>query len=387
MNIAFLFNSDHPSLGGYYGPPVMDLILKTGILQNEVRSMRVSVGDILTFSAAGESKDPTYDYLVQLCRKVYVPNSFHHLNMEKLEATFRNATVYCWLVQNITSAAAQLLDQKLDPVDCYLGAMDVNFSTPLHLKFFRNSLIEKYRLNGRRCAVFYDMGLNEDPDISVKESFEEHGYIVSYEDQGARRTIFDNYDTLAHFKRVESFKEFCSTLPELTTDDASDLAHSLEELHPKLFDAFAAAARTLDRAETEEDYAQAALSGRRLLERTADSLFSPSDTEWKGRKVGAAQYKNRLWAYVEQALEASGNASERLVPLGKEADRLVDLFNAGLHAAPTKQKVELAFRDLIIWLSVVIKINPEMARDPYEPYGDELASFWNSVVSRHNDET
>jgi hypothetical protein len=45
----------------------------------------------------------------------------------------------------------------------------------------------------------------------------------------------------------------------------------------------------LDRAETEEDLAQAALSGRRLLEKTADYLFPPQPTDWNGRKVGKAQ--------------------------------------------------------------------------------------------------
>lgn len=382
MNVAFLFNSDHPALGGDYGQPVMDLILSAAVLQNEQRSMRVSMGDIVTFGAAAQSRSPTYDFLEQLCRSVYVPGCFDRLDRNKLEATFRTATVYCWLLQNITKEAAQKLHEQLEKNDCYLGSMDVRFSLPLQLQFFRNSLVEKYRLSGRKCVAFYDMGQNEDPDIVVKEGFEKHGFSVDYEDQGARRSIFDNYDSIEHFKRVESFKSFCSGLPSLNADDASDLAHSLEELHPKLFDAFAAAARTLERAETEEDYAQAALSGRRLLERTADSLFPPRIDDWKGRKVGPAQYKNRLWAYVENALAASGASAERLEFLGKEADRLVELFNAGLHASPSRQNVELAFRDLIMWLSAVININPEMARDPYQPYGEEVASFWQSVVSR-----
>jgi hypothetical protein len=380
MNLAFLFNSDHPKLGGYYGPPVMDLILGANVLQKENRPMRVSVGDILTYSAASQNKHPTSDFLEQLCRKVYIPISFDRLKKYKLEATFTTATVYCWLFQNMTQQAGEHLHRSLEPNDCYLGCMDVDFSLPLHLQFFRNSLIEKYRLNGTRCAVFFDMGQNEDPDVCVKDGFDQNGFGVKYEDQGARRTIFDNYDSLDHFKRVESFKSFCSRLRGLNDDDASALAHSLEELHPKLFDAFAAAARTLERAETEEDYAQAALSGRRLLERTADALFAPRDAEWHGRKVGPAQYKNRLWAYVGQALSASGAPPERLKLLGKEADRLIELFNAGLHAGPTCEKVELAFRDLIVWLSAVIDINPAMARDPYQPYRNEIDSFWQSVV-------
>lgn len=377
MNIAFLFNSDHSSLGTCYGFFVGDLILGANVLQKEKRSMRVSVGDILTYSAVSQSETRTYDHLKKLCQQLYLPISFDRLNKQKLEATFTTATVYCWLFQNMTKQAGDHLHKILEPNDCYLGCMDVDFSQPLHLLFFRNSLIEEYRLMGTKCAVFYEMGRNEDPDMSVKDQFEQHGFTLEYEDQGVRRTSFDNYDSLDHFKRVESFKSFCSRLPDLNSDDASALAHSLEELHPKLFDAFAAAARTLLRSETEEDYAQVALSGRRLLEQTADALFPPRDEEWNGRKVGIHQYKNRLWAYVESALSASGEPSERLMPLGEEVDRLVSLFNFGLHATPTREKVELAFRDLIIWLSKVVDINPAMSRDPYQPYMGEIKRFCN----------
>jgi len=379
MNIAFLFNSDHPDLGGYYGPPVMDLILSANVLQKEQRSMRVSVGDILTYS---QCQPRTYDALENLCREVYTPISFDRLNMHRLEATHTTATVYCWLFQNMTQLTGERLHSGLESNDCYLGCMDVDFSRPLHLQFFRNSLIENYRLSRKKCSIFYDMGHNEDPDVCLKDSFESYGFDVDFEDQGARRTIFDKYDSLAHFKRVESFKSFCSNLPSLNDDDASELAHSLEELHPKLFDALAAAARALERSETEEDYAQAALSGRRFLEKVADAIFPPRADDWNGRKVGATQYKNRLCAYVEQALSSSGEAPERLKTLGKEVDRLIELFNAGLHAAPTREKVELAFRDLILWLSTVININPAMARDPYLPYSGEVDAFWLSEVSR-----
>jgi len=118
----------------------------------------------------------------------------------------------------------------------------------------------------------------------------------------------------------------------------------LEELHPKLFDAFAAAARTLDRAETEEDLAQAALSGRRLLEKTADYLFPPQSIDWNGRKVGKAQYKNRLWAYVERTLLASRGADlTALDRLGKEANRLLNYSMLGYTPTQLVKKSSLPF--------------------------------------------
>lgn len=377
MNIALLFNSDHPALGGWYGGAVMDRILGTNELQAVNRSMRISVGDVLTYSAASRSKTPTLASLVQLCQAVYRPKDFDRLILDRLNQTHGKATVYCWLFQNMTASIGDALHSQLHPDPTYLGAMDVDFLEPLHLYFFRNSLVEQYRLHGKRCSIFYGMGSSEDPDLAVQEIFESHGFSINYEDTGARRTIFDNYDTLEHFRRVEDFKRIFAQFDGLDEARTSDLALNLEELHPALFNAFASAARALERAETEEDYAQAALSGRRLLERTADYLFPPQEEKWNGRKVGPAQYKNRLWAYIAQTIaEAEVADSGMLERLGKEADRLVDLFNAGLHANPTRQKVESSFRDLVVWLSSVIEISPDASRRPYLAYNDELFNFF-----------
>jgi hypothetical protein len=381
MNIAFLFNSDHPSYGGDYGGPIMELILSAGVLQRAQRHMRVSIGDILTYGAAAQSKTPTIGFLVKLCRAVYSPVIFDRLLRDRLEATHGRATVYCWLFQNMTAPLAGELHEHLKPDDSYLGAMDVNFSHPLHLSFFRNSLIERYRFNERQCSIFYVMADNQGPDVEVQEELENQGFTVSYEDIGARRTIFDDYDNLEHFKRIASFSEVFSQLAGLDTDHISDLVHSLEELHPKLFDAFAAASQVLQRAETEEDYAQAGLSGRRLLESTADYLFPARAEKWNGRNVGRENYKNRLWAYIEQTInEWPGADSSALTRLGKEVDNLVDLFNACVHGHPTRTEAESAFAALVFWLSDVIKLAPAAARRPYLAYEESLERFFEQVM-------
>jgi hypothetical protein len=361
----------------------MDRILGAQELQKASRHMRVSIGDVLTYGAAAGSG---IDSLVALCRAVYEPQIFDRLIYDRLEATHGKATVYCWVFQNMTAPIAEALHTKLALDPAYLGAMDVEFSRPRHLQFFRNSLCEDYRLYGKRCSVFYAMGDNEDPDLVVREGFERHGFTVDYEDAGARRTIFDNYDTIEHFKRVEDFKLVFSGFNNIGADRASDLTLSLEELHPKLFDAFASAARTLERAETEEDYAQAALSGRRLLERTANYLFPPREEMWNGREVGPAEYKNRLWAYIEETITSSvvTRDPDALNILGKEADRLGALFNEGLHADPTQEKVEAAFGAFVIWLSKVIELAPAAARKPYLAYEEGLMKLVNDFISQEH---
>ena len=66
MNVAFLFNSDHQSLGGYYGPPIKRAILGTRVLQESSR--RVPQVSILRPGKAQLSITPH----LQASRSLYV---------------------------------------------------------------------------------------------------------------------------------------------------------------------------------------------------------------------------------------------------------------------------------------------------------------------------
>lgn len=384
MNIAFLFNSDHESLGCCYGLAVLKRILDTQELQRVNRHMRVSIGDILTtLTAIGKGKR-SVSYLVELCHSLYKPKLFNQLIYERIEKTYGMANIYSWLFQNITIEIAENLHSKLSSDPSYLGAMDVDFSVPLQLKHFRNSLLESYRLRGKYCSIYYYLGEDELPlDVAIQECFEQYGFSVDYEDLGCRRTYFDKYDSLKHFKRVEDFMRIFSKFKGLSVDQISNITLNIEEIHPKLFDAFAAAARSVKRSETEEDYAQIALTGRRLLEKIADYLFPPQKSKLNGRDVSENKFKNRLWAYIEQTLkESKAFDSNLLKNLGNEADRLFEVFNTGLHANTTRVKIKKEFVALIIWLSDIIALSPASVRKPYLAYEDKVRGFINKYLKK-----
>lgn len=368
MDIALLFNPQHPTLSGSYGYAVMRLILGTGVLQSSNRHMRISRGDVVTTTT-------------EASKALYVPRNLDLLIHERKDALFRPAAIWCWQFQNATVEIAARLHEALLSCPSFLGAMDLNFSDALQLRAFRNSLPEVYRVMGRRCWLFYHMGEAWAVDMATKEIFEQYNFIVETENMGARRTVFDNYDSAEHFHRVSDFNSVFARFEGLDGDSVSDLALLLEEIHPKLFDALASAARAVDRAETEEDLAQAALSGRRLMEKIADYLYPPHHGKRKGRDVGRDKFKNRLWAYIEDTLAETGlEDSSMLLRLGKEADRLVDLFNSGLHSHPERGKVETAFRDLVIWLTKAIQISPTHARKAYLAYEDEIGRFMRRIA-------
>ncbi|HEY5305419.1 MAG TPA: hypothetical protein VIJ52_01945 [Pseudolabrys sp.] len=202
---------------------------------------------------------------------------------------------------------------------------------------------------------------------------------------GARRTIFDNYDSLEHFRRVADFARTISALPRGSENLASDVTFDLEELHPKLFDALAACVRVYARSETEEDLAQLALSGRRFLESIADALFPPSEEQFEGRLVTKERYRNRLWAYLKLAMIRTGKFEEQAFSsMGKEVDRLIELFNSALHDRITKDRITEALIDLVSWIRAVADLDRRGFRQPYLAYRGELVSFAREIIKNQS---
>ncbi|RZJ44189.1 MAG: hypothetical protein EON87_10495 [Brevundimonas sp.] len=354
----------------------MELIFSTGVLQRIDRQARVSVGDILTYGYTARLGGRTVGDVAMLDREVYTPHGWQRLIPDRLEATHGVATVYCWLIQGLAQEDAERLNAALSDDEGYLGAFEVSFANPLQLQFFRNSLITRYRIGRGNLTELFSMDEGEDPDLAIKEMAEKASMSVDYEDYGARQTFFDKYDTIEHFRKVEDFKRVFGRFAGMTPDRAGALTLSLEELHPKVFSALSAAARAVEAAQDEEGLAQAALSARRLLEQIADYLFPPRSQMVDGRKIGRAEYKNRLWAYIKLALQAENKPTEpTLTRLGKEADRLIERFNAGLHANMSQKTVELALSDLARWLSEVLDISPSQARKPYLAFEQEMSDF------------
>jgi hypothetical protein len=121
MNVAYLFDSDHSSLGFWYGGTVLQMILKTNVLQKSKRQMRVLVGDILTFSVGRRFGIQTYDDWAELTAAVLEPSGWSELNYKKLEGVLGQKTIYCWVFQNISLDLAKALWPAPDFVDRHLS--------------------------------------------------------------------------------------------------------------------------------------------------------------------------------------------------------------------------------------------------------------------------
>ncbi len=388
MNCAFLFNSSHSSLSGFYGHKILEKILSTSVLQSSQRSMRISVGDILPFAYDPETKE-TRNIGKANAAFENIPEGLRFFNTQAGPIT-DDMIIYCWIFQNISIDLMMDLHNQLRSDETYHGVLELDFSIQRHLVQFRNNLIEHYRFCGKECSIFYMMH-NEDPDLSEKETLEKAGFETSYEDIGGRTSIFDGFNTYDHFCRIEDFRSFMLQLnwPE---EQVSQLIYDLEELHPYLFDILFAAVRTHENSEIIEELSQAHLSGRRFIEHLADFLFKEQKEPYKCldgeyRDVKQSNYTNRIAAYIEQAMKSSGTIEkETLESLGKEIYRLYnDVFCKGVHKpyASNKEFESLKknqaenFSDLGSWLLKLIELHPTSFRKPYLAYGEHIKDLFS----------
>ncbi|HMK06144.1 MAG TPA: hypothetical protein VK476_01355, partial [Flavobacterium sp.] len=204
---------------------------------------------------------------------------------------------------------------------------------------------------------------------------------VSWEDYGARQTVFDDYDTLEHFSQVKTFQELIGARLSGGKDEAEEIAMLIEDLNPKLFNALGAAVRTLSVATNEEDFAQVGLSARRYLEQLADVLFPPRNVLLNGRKVGKAEYRNRIWAYIVESFSVNKD-EEAIKSIGKETDRLVDEVNAILHSAKDFERTLTCFVDLAKLTILLLSLPSEKSRNAYVAYASNMEKLLNELLNK-----
>ncbi|QJT79709.1 hypothetical protein C0557_06295 [Kosakonia sp. MUSA4] len=217
------------------------------------------------------------------------------------------------------------------------------------------------------------MGNDDEKDESEADELRALGFTtVNWEDSGAYRTLFDDYNTPEHFEQLLNVQDLLSTTLPGGDDEAEELVMMLEDLNPKLFDVLGAAVRTLNRAKNSEDFAQVGISARRYIEQLANTLFPPRNELYKGRKVDVAKFRNRIWAFISNVVPAAPEQAKNIEILGKEIDRLIEETNALVHGSPKPQTAAEVFRDLAKITLLLLQLDPTRGRRPYQPFKEKL---------------
>jgi hypothetical protein len=83
-----------------------------------------------------------------------------------------------------------------------------------------------------------------------------------------------------------------------------EIVLGIAKFDPRLVRQLHGALKTFDGLDNGDSLAQVALSCRRFLERLADALYPPRPGKINGHKVGQGEYRNRLWAYINDAIRS-----------------------------------------------------------------------------------
>lgn len=376
VNIALLFDWRAYDDAENYWWATRTEVFGSGVIQRSGCHMKLSVGDVLT----SQMKDINPE---QLCVATIASSEWQRFDDEhRLIDAFFQHTLFAMVFENMPRNLASAVHDALADSPGFIGAMSVHFESRVHLSLFRAFLSPTYRLHGTSLHAFYAMGDDDGCDEHDLLEMRSLGYDdTGFEDLGPARTILDDFDTPEHFQRVAAFKRLIAGTGGSGEDDAYAFSMLLEDLSPKLFNALGAAADKLRRAETDEDVAQAALSGRRYLEQLADSLFSPKPKEAGKRNLSKAAYRNRLWAFIE----INTKDPAILEVLGRTVDRLVEKLNEGLHGSSDRSAIGQTLVEMATLTVELFRLNPEGARRPYFAHAAGVMAFAKAVAKGHAD--
>lgn len=156
-----------------------------------------------------------------------------------------------------------------------------------------------------------------------------------------------------HEKAIYLFNKIAFRDAPKTTFDylKEEVDDKLLDLNPELAEKLMIAFKSVS-SDNPEEWSHALTSCRRLIEGLADKLFPPIDNDINGRKLGQPQYINRLWAFMDKAIESESNrelAKTHIDFLGSYLQKTHKLTNKGVHTSITKiEAVKTVFHTYLL---------------------------------------
>lgn len=340
MKVAFHFNADDPSLGCIYGETVNRIVFNA-ILQKRNLNLtsKVFVGDLLLDVCASEAVVIESDE-AHMCISCHMDDNrrlklfekwlmaslkvWNTLDAQKLIAVSDN-NIYVVCLESIDNDNALFLDNALRNGSSYLGAVGVNEASEIHWDLYGTMLIALGGIVNRQFSIFYDEGREPfEPDIAGVDAFDK----VGTEKLDFKYTIFDKYHDYEHARRIAEWKEKCGSMLAFVADEA---VSRLSDAAPGIGDRLWAALTCFESAETNEQYAQVAVSCRRIFEYVIDAVApvsdQPTDTGHSIKKV--------QWS------------------------KLHELAKKGVHAEVYRSEVRRCFIRTVLLLDDIMAMHPQ----------------------------
>ena len=239
-------------------------------------------------------------------------------------------------MQGLLAKDSRLIDVTLRGVRGYLGALRCSRARCAWL-FYDSRLPPMYRVVGDQLRLMYreyEVAVEEDNrDFQQFEAWRERGTFSRLNGRIlASGIVFDPYDNQEYARTLGESEEFVRDQFSKMLDD---ILLGIAKIDPRLVRNLHGALKAFDGWANSDSSAQVAVSSRRFLERLADALYPPRSDLVDGRKVGKAEYRNRLWAFIRSSVDSRSQQEIMLSTLsdvGARVDALDAVANKGIHA-------------------------------------------------------
>jgi hypothetical protein len=377
MRTAFYFDEDTAYDDPFRNPPDVAVIAAiANMIPVHRRHVYILCGTMASkvLAPSREHAQAMTQYLLGIRQPVW--SSFTSSDLYSAIAT---KTIAAFVAQGLLAKDSRLIDEQLRETRGYLGAVQVQpgeFSWLL----YDSSLPPRYRVIGSELRLMYAayaVEIEDDRDPHEVERWKERGLFeaVEWEDTGAQGTYFDPFDNPEHAKMVGESEELVIDQLSRIVDE---ITLSVAKLDPRLVRQLHGALKAFDGLDTGDSLAHVALSCRRLLERIADALYPPQSEKVDGRKVGQAEYRNRLWAYIKQSIESKTQRDimiSTLVDVGNRVDAIDSAANKGLHADLSAGEVQRLLIAMLTLIYDLFTLAPLPLASPSKPYEVSSAEF------------
>lgn len=355
MKVAFHFlaNIENERYDYYFYKIVFPKLLS---LNRQFFSSKVLVGDLSTYDLAKIDSDKILPKLLQIDNKIWRRVPYDN----SLLLITENIFVICF--ETIELQCAEELHENLLNCEKYVGAFEIDNEDELHWWLYGECLGTKFRIINKD---FYILELHEeledkDYQKELKGFFSKMLFeSVSIEYTDMRYSLIDDNQDYEKAKRLAQWKKSTESLFSTIIDE---IVGKLYDTAPQLGDKLWSITNAYDSAETEEQYAQAMSSCRRIFEYVVDCIFPATNEIVDGHSLKKDKYKNRLFEFANRELKSNTNIDLIVANtsfLFEEWSKLYDLANKGVHAETLRHECRRCIIRTILLLDDIVSLKKE----------------------------
>jgi hypothetical protein len=398
MNIAFHFDVD-AIRAKYkkqpYNFPILEKIFQT-LLMSDLKHIHLKVfnGDLLIWDFIrgkrnAENIGKTLEELLAVKLSIW-----RDVDERFIEAII-SRPVYVVALEGVSPLLRDSLLHSLKEESSYLGAIQIYGANRLHWNLYGQALIPQYRYIDKELRIFYT-ALDDFKDTGLEEHWQQLPFkTVSWEDLGARHTIFDAYDSFEQAKRLATLNDNLSDHLNLSDflQQADDILIRTGDLNAQLQNELHAAFRTFNFAETLADVAQVAVSCRRFLEYLANALYSTIDDKEpllnkNGKPFRFNPYLEKLKRYIKQKLGTPENErlKAELDNLETRISNVKKLADNSVHELNKKITSDALAQLLVAVVTVtydILSLATPPIEIPMEPHEEVFIELFEEIRKSH----